>query len=144
MTKWAKSLIRLSTYEVETLQKRLAEVVTRRTHFEMKIATLDAEYELECAKAAADAAIAHMLPAYKHGFKMRRDTTIGELDVIVAEEDGIRDQLSLAFEELKKFEHVAEVTQLKRIAAQKRVEDAALDEAALRITANNAKAQRRA
>lgn len=144
MTKWAKSLIRLSTYEVESLQKRLAEVVTRRTHFEMKIATLDAEYELECTKAAADAAIAHMLSSYKHGFKLRRDTAVSELDVIVAEEDGIRDQLSVAFEELKKFEHVAEVTQLKRIAAQKRVEDAALDEAALRISANNAKAQRRA
>ncbi|MGZ3304755.1 MAG: flagellar export protein FliJ, partial [Asticcacaulis sp.] len=27
MTKWAHSLIRLSTFEVETLQKRLAEVV---------------------------------------------------------------------------------------------------------------------
>src|SRR4051812_41112801 len=123
MTKWAKSLIRLSTYEVETLQKRLAEVVTRRTHFEMKIATLDAEYELECAKAAADAAIAHMLSSYKHGFKLRRDTAVSELDMIVNEEDGIRDQLSVAFEELKKFEHVAEVTHLKRVAAQKRVED---------------------
>ena len=132
MTKWAKSLIRLSTYEVETLQKRLAEVVTRRTHFEMKIATLDAEYELECARAAADAGIAHMLPAYKHGFKLRRDTAVSELDVIVAEEDGIRDQLSVAFEELKKFEHVAEVAKIAEAKEVGRRETAALDEMGLR------------
>ena len=144
MTKWAKSLIRLSTFEVETLQKRLAEVVTRRTHVEMKIATLDAEFELECVKATSDLSLAHSLDAYKFGFRHRRDTAVADLDLIVQEEDGVRDSLSTAFEDLKKFEHVAEVTQLKRIAAQKRVEDAALDEAALRISANNAQAKRRA
>jgi len=141
MTKWAKSLIRLSTFEVETLQKRLAEVVTRRTHVEMKIATLDAEYELECTRAISDPTIAHHLSAYKTGFKHRRDASVTELDLIVREEDGVRDQLSGAFEDLKKFEHVAEVTHLKQIAAAKRTEDAALDEAAIRISVNQAAAQ---
>ena len=133
MPKWAKSLIRLSTFEVETLQKRLAEVVTRRTHIEMKIATLDAEYQLECVKAANDAALSHHLGAYKRGFKHRRDACAAELDLIVHEEDGVRDQLGLAFEDLKKFEHVAEVTKLRREAAHRRVENAAMDEAAMRM-----------
>ncbi len=133
MTKWAKSLIRLSTFEVETLQKRLAEVVTRRTHAEMKIATLDAEYEIECVKAAADPHLSRHLTAYKHGFKLRRDTLAAELDLIVREEDGIRDSLSMAFEDLKKFEHVAEVTKLNRIKAEKKAEDAQMDESALRL-----------
>lgn len=133
MPKWAKSLIRLSTFEVETLQKRLAEVVTRRTHFEMKIATLDAEYEVECVKAASDMALQHHLSAYKHGFKHRRDGLVAELDSVVREEDGVRDSLGLAFEELKKFEHVAEMTNLRRLAHNKRVENAAMDEVALRL-----------
>ena len=30
MTQWAQSLIRISNYEVETLQKRLAEIAARR------------------------------------------------------------------------------------------------------------------
>ena len=30
MTAWAQSLIRISNYEVETLQKRLAEISARR------------------------------------------------------------------------------------------------------------------
>ncbi len=133
MTKWAKSLIRLSTFEVETLQKRLAEVVTRRTHSEMRLATLDAEYELECVRASQDVTLAHSLTAYKRGFKHRRDTVSAELDLIVHEEDGVRDELGRAFEDLKKFEHVAEITHLKKVANDKRLEDAALDEAALRI-----------
>ena len=133
MPKWAKSLIRLSTFEVETLQKRLAEVVTRRTHVEMKIATIDAEFQLECVKAANDSALSHHLAAYKRGFKHRRDTFCADLDLIVHEEDGVRDQLGLAFEDLKKFEHVAEATKLRRDAAFKRAENAAMDEAALRM-----------
>jgi flagellar export protein FliJ len=134
MTKWAKSLIRLSTYEVETLQKRLADVVTRRTHTEMKIATLDAQYELECVRAAADAMLAHNLASYKQGHKLRREGHQAELDLIVREEEGVRDQLSYAFEDLKKFEHVAEITQLRRIAAEKKAENAAMDEVALRLS----------
>ncbi|MDI7776117.1 flagellar FliJ family protein [Asticcacaulis sp. EMRT-3] len=133
MTKWAQSLIRLSTYEVETLQKRLAEVVTRRTHAEMKIATLAAEYELECVRSAADPALGHSLTAYKRGYKMRRDTIQTELDLVSHEEEGVRDQLAHAFEDLKKFEHVAELSHLRRLAAEKKAENAALDEVALRM-----------
>ena len=132
MTKWAKSLIRLSTFEVETLQKRLAEVVTRRTHCEMKIATLDAEFEVECVKAANDVALQPHLSAYRHGFGLRRDACVAELDIVVREEDGVRDALSEAFESLKKFEHVAEMTHLRRVAADKKIDDAAMDEVARR------------
>jgi flagellar FliJ protein len=49
MTKWADSLIRISNHEVETLQKRLADIVERRQAAEMKVATLDAEGEAEAA-----------------------------------------------------------------------------------------------
>ena len=43
MTAWAQSLIRISNYEVETLQKRLADINERRAAAEMKLAVLDAE-----------------------------------------------------------------------------------------------------
>lgn len=139
MPKWAKSLIRLSTFEVETLQKRLAEVVTRRTHAEMKIATLDAEYVVECARANEDPSLGHHMGAYKRGFKHRHEAASADLTVIMREEDGVRDELANAFEDLKKFEHVAEVTQLRRIAEEKKVENAALDEAGMRISLQNIK-----
>ena len=41
MTAWAHSLIRISNYEVETLQKRLAEITARRASAEMRIAVLE-------------------------------------------------------------------------------------------------------
>ena len=47
MTAWAQSLIRISSYEVETLQKRLAEITARRSSAEMRLAVLDAEVEVE-------------------------------------------------------------------------------------------------
>ena len=133
MTKWIKPLIRLSTYEVETLQKRLSEVVTRRTQQEMKIATLDAELEVEQVRARENSAFSSHMPAYFAGWKTRRANAEAELAVISAEEGGIRDELSHAFEDLKKFEHVAEVTRLKKIKAEAKIENAAFDEAALRM-----------
>jgi flagellar protein FliJ len=137
MTKWIKPLIRLSTYEVETLQKSLSEVVTRRTQQEMKIATLDAELEVEQVRArdhsAENSAFSSHMPAYVAGWKTRRAAAESELSVISIEEGGIRDELSHAFEDLKKFEHVAEVTRLKKVRADAKVENAAFDEAALRM-----------
>ena len=47
MTAWAHSLIRISNYKVETLQKRLSEITERRATAEIKLAVLDAEAEAE-------------------------------------------------------------------------------------------------
>ena len=49
-----------------------------------------------------------------------------------AEEAGARDALTEAFGELKKFEHVAEISRLERLAAAERRETAAFDALALR------------
>ena len=98
----------------------------------MKLATLDAEYELECVRASEDPMLSHSLAAYKRGFQHRRDTVSSDLDLIAQEEDGVRDSLGLAFEDLKKFEHVAEITHLKQVANDKRIENALLDEVSLR------------
>lgn len=133
MASWVKSLIRISTFEVETLQKRLAEVATRRTHVEMKISTLDAELALEIARAAQEPAFSFDLTAYKKGWAQRREQCVSELELIAHEEVGIRDSLNGAFEELKKFEHVAETTRLSKVAAELKRESAAMDEAALRL-----------
>ena len=52
--------------------------------------------------------------------------------VVTAEEDGARDALTAAFEELKKFEHVAETTRLNQLIALAKRETAAFDELGLR------------
>jgi flagellar export protein FliJ len=130
MTQWANSLIRISGYEVETLQKRLADITTRKAASEMRIAVLEAEMEVEKTRAADDAQALMMMPAYTTGWKIRRQLADNDLAQVSIEEDGARDALSRAFEELKKFEHVAEMTRLSRLKAEAAAETAALDELA--------------
>ena len=132
MTAWAQSLIRISNYEVETLQKRLAEITARRASAEMRLAVLDAEAEVEQERARQDAEAGMMLQAYLNGWKLRKaaaETDVAEID---AEEVGARDALTGAFEELKKFEHVAETTRLNAMIAAGKRETAAFDEMGLR------------
>ena len=132
MTAWAQSLIRISNYEVETLQKRLAEITARRTSAEMRIAVLDAEAEIEQERAREDADAAMMLQAYLNGWKLRKGAAEADVVVMDAEEVGARDALTSAFEELKKFEHVAEMTRLNAAIEAGKRETAAFDELGLR------------
>lgn len=132
MTAWAQSLIRISNYEVETLQKRLAEITARRASAEMRLAVLDAEVEIERERARADGDAAMLLQSYLAGWKMRRAVAETDVAEIEAEEMGARDALTGAFEELKKFEHVAETTRLNAVIAAGRRETAAFDELGLR------------
>ena len=136
MTAWAQSLIRISNYEVETLQKRLAEIAERRAGAQVRIAVLDAEAEAERDRARVDAEAGMMLGAYLNGWKARKAQAEGDLSVLDAEEAGARDALTGAFEELKKFEHVAETTRLNAILAAGRRETAAFDELGLRRRAS--------
>lgn len=132
MTAWAHSLIRISNYEVETLQKRLAEIAARKAQGEMRLAVLDAEAEAEHDRARRDTDAGLMLGAYLNGWKSRKGTAEADLTVLDAEEEGARDALTSAFEELKKFEHVAEQTRLNAIIAANKRETAAFDEMGLR------------
>jgi len=132
MTAWAQSLIRISNYEVETLQKRLAEITARRASAEMRLAVLDAEIEVERERARVDADAGMLLNAYMSGWKMRKGAAETDVHAIDAEEEGARDALSGAFEELKKFEHVAETTRLNQLIAAGKREAAVFDEMGLR------------
>ena len=132
MTAWAQSLIRISNYEVETLQKRLAEVAARKAEAEMRVAVLDAEVEIERQNARLDPTSGMMLQAYLKGWALKRADAEGMVAAVSAEEEGARDALTSAFEELKKFEHVAEATRLSKLLAAAKRETAAFDEMGLR------------
>ncbi|NWE53482.1 flagellar export protein FliJ [Brevundimonas sp. P7753] len=132
MTAWAQSLIRISNYEVETLQKRLAEVAARKAEAEMRVAVLDAEVEIERQNARLDPSSGMMLQAYLKGWAMKRADAEGLVAAVAAEEEGARDALTSAFEELKKFEHVAEAARLSKLLAAAKRETAAFDEMGLR------------
>jgi flagellar FliJ protein len=129
---WADSLIKLSTYEVEVIQKRMAEVSDRRAAAEMKRLMLEAEGEAEADRARSDPEAAWSHAAYIGGLRLRKAAADAEIARLRLEEQGVRDALAEAFEAQKKYEHVAEAARLQQRKEAARRETAALDELGLR------------
>jgi flagellar FliJ protein len=129
---WAESLIKLSTYEAEVLQKRLAEIVDRRVAVEIRLAMLEAEGEAELAFSAKEAATGIYRAGFFEGLKLRKAKIQSEIDVILIEESGAREALAEAFETQKKYEHIAQNLQVAARKEEGRRDSAALDELGLR------------
>lgn len=132
---WTASLIRLSGYEVETLQKRLREIAERRQRVADALAELMREEEDELAHGKADAEAGWYMVGFRQGCAERRKTLEGEARGLEMEASGARDALTEAFEAQKKYEQVADRLRLSERAAAGRRESAALDELALRRSA---------
>jgi len=132
---WAASLIRISNHEVETLQKRLSEIVDRRHAAEMKVAMIDAESEAEALGCQGDVQAGWYMIGFRQASKIRRDHALLEIDQTLIEEAGARDALAMAFENLKKYEHVAEAAKVAKAKQVGKLEIAALDELGLRRAA---------
>src|SRR5579885_698350 len=126
--RWAEQLIKLTSFELEVLQGRLAAIVERRTAAELKLAVLVAEGEAELALARSDPEAAWRLPAFNEGLKARKASAQSDIDVAAAEESGARDALAQAFETLKKYEQIAENARVAAVNEGARREAAALDE----------------
>ena len=116
---WAKSLIKLATYEVETLQKRLAEVRDRRQAAEMKLAMLEAQGQAEMARPDADPRDGLYRTQFMAALRDRKDEARAA-------------SAAIEIEEQKKYEQVAEQARVLEVKDQARRETAALDELGLR------------
>jgi flagellar FliJ protein len=132
---WRQSLIRISAYEVEVLQKRLAEVVARRRDAEVRLALLEAQAEAETDHARRNPEAAMRLGAFLAGVRRRREMLGEEIARIGLEEVGARDALAQAFESMKKFEQVAEMARIAEAKESARREAIELDELGRRARA---------
>jgi flagellar FliJ protein len=133
--RWADQLIKLSNFELEMLQTRLAEVVGRREAAELKLAVLVAQGEAEIALARRDPEMAWNIGAFSEALKQRKFLAQNAIDAVAAEEAGARDAIAEAFETLKKYEQVAETARLAAVREESRRETAAFDELGLRRAA---------
>ncbi|WP_300577803.1 flagellar FliJ family protein [Phenylobacterium sp.] len=132
---WAQSLVKLSTYEVEVLQKRMGEIAQRRHDAEMRLLMLEAEGEAEAQNARESAEAGMYLIGFQEGLRARRTAILAELAELTMEEQGARDALNGAFEEQKKYEQVAEDIRLARLRELARRDAAVMDEMGLRRAA---------
>jgi flagellar FliJ protein len=133
--KWTRSLIRINEHEVEVLRKRLGEIVARRAACEAHLVRLAEEAVAETTRARQDAEAGWYLVGFREGWKLRKERAMAELSAIQHEEQGARDALARAYEELKKVEQVAETARVAAVKAQDRRDAQALDELALRRAA---------
>jgi flagellar FliJ protein len=129
---WSKSLVKLSTYEVETHQKRLGEIVARKVEALARLEALRVEGEAEATHARQDAAAGWYQIGYLDGLRMRKAKVQAEIDAIALEELGARDALTHAFEEQKKYEQVVEAARRAEVKETAKRETAVLDEMGLR------------
>ena len=129
---WEQSLVRLADHEVDGLRQRLAAIMDRKTVIEMRIASLHAEAEAEASRSDDDAQAGFYRIGFLHGWRIRRDAALAEIAEAEAEEAGARDALTRAFEELKKYEQVAETSRVAGVRAAASRERAAFDELGLR------------
>ena len=130
---WQHSLVRISNYEVETLQKRLAEIVERRAHSEIRLAVMEAQAEVDIRQIDNDADAAWYRTGFLQAIRVRRAAMEADITAIAAEEAGARDALVVAFESLKKFEQVAEMARVADVKESARRETLALDELGIRM-----------
>jgi len=129
---WRRALVRIASYDVDELRKRLSAIFDRRQALEMKLVMLAAEVEAEMRHADSDAELRVYRAGFLQGAKMRREKIDADIAEIALEEAGARDALALAFEAQKKFEHVEEMARVAGVKLAARRETAEMDEIGLR------------
>ncbi|HEY3798021.1 MAG TPA: flagellar FliJ family protein [Caulobacteraceae bacterium] len=133
--RWADQLIKLSNFELEELQPRLSQAVTRREACELKLLMLTAQGEAELELARRDPEAGWRIGPFREALKLRKVTAQRDIELARAEEEGARDAIAEAFERLKKYEQVAESAKAAEVREEARREAAVLDEMGLRRAA---------
>ncbi len=132
---WQGSLVRIAEHEVEEVRKRLVAILETRSMAELKLVMLHAETEAETMRASQDVEAGWYRLGYLEGWRLRRDAAQAEIAATEAEEAGCRDALAEAFENLKKYEQVAETARVGAVRERARLERIDLDELGQRAAA---------
>jgi len=127
-----KSLIRLHEWNVDEKQRKVGELSRLQAELELQLKNLDEEHAREQEAATLDPAGAGMTyAAYHERVSQRRDNlkdSIIQMDVVI---NYARDELSEAYQELKKYETVNKARQRRIEQEMAQREQVMLDEIAL-------------
>ncbi len=130
MTRSHEPLIRLARFKVEELQKQMAELDRSKAALISQIERLEASVPEEQAIAtqSKDGYLAY--GSYAQAVIKRKDNIRASLTEVEAQSDALRDRLSEAFQELKKYELLEERRLARAETALRESEQAELDEMA--------------
>lgn len=127
-----KNLIRLHEWNVDEKRRKLGELLRLQDELQEQLKQLDAEHDREKVAAAADPVGAGLTyPAYAEGVRQRRENLVDSIEQMDTVIGFARDELSEAYQELKKYETVERNRQRRYELEQARRDQIMLDEVAL-------------
>ncbi|GAA6155119.1 flagellar export protein FliJ [Pyruvatibacter sp.] len=127
------SLIRVQRFQVEEIQRRVADLEQMLDDFRREEEELEKRVRYEQKKAGISDEAHYAYPTYAKYASMRRDNLAQSISELSRQVDAEREKLTEAFEDLKKVELVDESARSRAKAETRRREQADLDEIAINM-----------
>jgi flagellar protein FliJ len=135
-----RTLLKLARRDLETLRRALADQIQRQQTIEDRILGHEATVRSEQQAALKDYESARVYGGYAVAAVATRRALDSERDIVAAEIDRLRDLISAALVETRKFERLIELEEARERAARDKRENAELDEfATLRAARPNSR-----
>ncbi|MFD2262636.1 flagellar FliJ family protein [Lacibacterium aquatile] len=125
------TLIRLRSFELEEKRRALAELEQVAERLEQAIRDVDSQVEEEKQIATKDYVLARYFPAYLQAAKERRQTLVANRLDIGQQIDAAKEQVTIAYQELKKLEIAQAIREKREKEEADRREQLMLDEIAI-------------
>lgn len=126
------SLIRAHQWQVDEARRNLAELDRLAADLRNRLTALDNEVVRERAVAASDPEAARGFPGYRQAAASRRGRLMDSMAELETRRGAMRDEMAIAFGELKRYEIVARERARRQAIAARRAEQAELDQIGLR------------
>lgn len=135
-----RTLLKLARRDVETLRRALADQIQRQTALEQRILGHEQTVRAEQQLALRDYESACAYGGYAVAAVAARRALASERDIVIGEIDRLRDLITAALVETRKFERLIELEEARQKAAREKRENAELDEFATMRAAKGNKA----
>jgi len=127
------SLIRVQRFQVQEIQRRVADLERMLDDFRREQEDLEQRVRYEQKKAGISDEAHYAYPTYAKYASMRAENLTQSITELSRQVDAERERLAEAFEDLKKVEQVDETARNREKAEQRRREQSELDEIAMNM-----------
>jgi len=126
-------LIRLQRWTLDEKRRQASDLELLIERLIQDIIKLDEQVEREIEASRADLELQRALPGYRNAMKSRRERLDKSLVDLRGELEKLREQITEAFSELKKTEQTVKNRHQRQRVAERRKEQANLDEVGLQL-----------
>lgn len=123
-----RTLLKVARRDLEVLRRELAAQLARRSELDSRIIGHDQVIAREQTLAQRDYEAARVFSGYAAAALLRRRAMVSERDLIAAEIERLRELISAAHVETRKFERLIELEGQREMARREKRESAELDE----------------